>query len=78
MHSPELAERLSASWAGRSPRGACGWRCSGRATVSWGSCSRRWRVRWESPTPDELEEELIDLGLLEYCRPVLKRQGSPL
>jgi RNA polymerase sigma-70 factor (ECF subfamily) len=30
-----------------------------------------------APTPDELEEELIDLGLLEYCGPVLKRRGVP-
>ena len=27
-----------------------------------------------SPTPDELEEELIDLNLLEHCRPALERR----
>lgn len=26
------------------------------------------------PTPDELEEELVDLHLLEYCRPALERR----
>ena len=26
------------------------------------------------PTPDELEEELIDLNLLEHCRPALERR----
>jgi hypothetical protein len=30
-----------------------------------------------APTPDELEEELVDLGLLAYCGPVLKRRGTP-
>jgi RNA polymerase sigma-70 factor (ECF subfamily) len=25
------------------------------------------------PTPDRLEEELLDLGLLDYCRPALDR-----
>jgi RNA polymerase sigma-70 factor (ECF subfamily) len=27
----------------------------------------------DSPTPDQLEEELVELGLLEYCRPALER-----
>ena len=26
-----------------------------------------------SPTEEELEQELIDLGLMEYCKPLLKR-----
>jgi RNA polymerase sigma-70 factor (ECF subfamily) len=30
-----------------------------------------------TPTLYELEEELIDLGLLEYCGPLLKRHGVP-
>jgi RNA polymerase sigma-70 factor (ECF subfamily) len=29
----------------------------------------------KAPTPDLLEQELIDLRLLEYCRPALKRAG---
>ena len=29
----------------------------------------------ESPTQGRLEQELADLGLLEYCRPALERQG---
>jgi RNA polymerase sigma-70 factor (ECF subfamily) len=27
------------------------------------------------PTPDALEEELIEVGLLEHCRPALQRRG---
>ena len=30
----------------------------------------------ENPTPAELEEELAELGLLEYCRPVLERRSK--
>lgn len=29
----------------------------------------------ESPTAEQLEQELIDLGLLEYCRPALERRS---
>ena len=29
----------------------------------------------ENPTPERLEQELVDLGLLEYCRPALERHG---
>jgi DNA-directed RNA polymerase specialized sigma24 family protein len=31
------------------------------------------RASLENPPPDQLEEELVDLGLLEYCRPTLGR-----
>jgi RNA polymerase sigma-70 factor (ECF subfamily) len=30
----------------------------------------------ETPTQECLEDELLDLGLLDYCRPALKRRGS--
>jgi RNA polymerase sigma-70 factor (ECF subfamily) len=30
----------------------------------------------ENATPDELEQELGDLGLLEYCRPALERRAG--
>jgi RNA polymerase sigma-70 factor (ECF subfamily) len=30
-----------------------------------------------NPTTDEVEEELVDLGLLEYCRPALGRSPTP-
>jgi RNA polymerase sigma-70 factor (ECF subfamily) len=33
------------------------------------------RSSLEEPTPQALEEELVDLELLEYCRPYLKRSG---
>jgi RNA polymerase sigma-70 factor (ECF subfamily) len=77
MHSPELAEQLSA------PLGR---------TISAGGLRmllQRSRDRFVeflleevngslmSPTEEELEQELIDLGLMVYCRPVLKRHGRP-
>jgi RNA polymerase sigma-70 factor (ECF subfamily) len=77
-HSPELAERLSET-LGR-PISAGGVRMA----------LQRSRDRFveflldevsaslDSPTPNELEEELIAVNLMEYCRPVLKRQGPPL
>jgi hypothetical protein len=30
----------------------------------------------ENPEADHLEEELIELGLLEYCRPALERRTA--
>lgn len=30
----------------------------------------------ESPTPAQLEDELAELGLIEYCRPALERRGK--
>jgi hypothetical protein len=78
MHSPELAERLSAA-LGR-PISAGGLRMA----------LQRSRDRFveflleevagslQVPTADHLEQELIDLELLEYCRPALKRLGVPL
>jgi RNA polymerase sigma-70 factor (ECF subfamily) len=29
----------------------------------------------ENPTPEQLGEELVELGLLDYCRPALRRRG---
>lgn len=29
----------------------------------------------DSPTPQQLEEELIDLGLMKYCKPALERRN---
>jgi RNA polymerase sigma-70 factor (ECF subfamily) len=29
----------------------------------------------EGPTPERLAEELVELGLLDYCRPALERRG---
>jgi RNA polymerase sigma-70 factor (ECF subfamily) len=31
------------------------------------------RQSLENPTKDRLEQELADLGLLEYCKPALER-----
>jgi hypothetical protein len=30
----------------------------------------------EGPTPEELEQELIDLDLLDYCREGLRRRAD--
>ena len=30
----------------------------------------------DQPTADQLEEELVELGLLEYCKPALERRGD--
>jgi RNA polymerase sigma-70 factor (ECF subfamily) len=76
-HSPELAELLSAEL--------------GRTITAGGVRMALLRSRdrfvtflldevarsLKSPTPHELEEELIALDLMEYCRPALKRQGTP-
>lgn len=35
------------------------------------------RASLQDPTPDELERELIDLNLYEYCRPSPKRREGP-
>jgi DNA-directed RNA polymerase specialized sigma24 family protein len=75
LRSPELAERLSAE-LGR-PITAGGLRQALQR-------SRDRYVRFlveevagslESPTPDQLEQELGDLGLLDQCRPALRRLG---
>jgi RNA polymerase sigma factor (sigma-70 family) len=77
MHSPEMAEALSKR-LGR-PIAAGGLRMA----------LQRSRQRFVeflledvtaslgAPTQHQLEEELIDLGLFEYCGPVLKRRGVP-
>jgi RNA polymerase sigma-70 factor (ECF subfamily) len=77
LHSPELAVMLSES-LGR-PISAGGLRMA----------LQRSRDRFvefllqevtaslKAPTEEVLEQELIDLGLMEYCRPALKRAGRP-
>jgi len=75
LHSPELAERLSAQL--------------GRPITAGGlrQALQRSRDRFveflvgevagslDSPSTDQVEQELSDLGLLEQCRPALKRLG---
>ncbi len=29
----------------------------------------------ENPTPEQLEQELVELSLLDFCRPVLERHS---
>jgi DNA-directed RNA polymerase specialized sigma24 family protein len=76
MHSPEMAERISKD-LGR-PISAGGLRMA----------LQRARDRFveflleevagslKASAADQLEQELIDLGLFEYCRPALKRLGQ--
>jgi hypothetical protein len=75
LHSPELAERLSA--------------VLGRSISAGGlrQALQRSRDRYvgflveevagslASPTADQLEQELGELGLLDQCRPALRRLG---
>jgi DNA-directed RNA polymerase specialized sigma24 family protein len=75
MRSPELAERLSQS-LGRTVN--AGWvrlnlhRARDMFVESLLSEVER---SLGNPTHERLEEELIELGLLEHCRSVLKRRG---
>jgi RNA polymerase sigma-70 factor (ECF subfamily) len=78
LHSSELAERLSA--------------VLGRPLTAGGvrMALQRSRDRFvqflmdevagslSSPTSEDLEDELIAVGLMEYCRPALRRQARPL
>jgi RNA polymerase sigma-70 factor (ECF subfamily) len=77
LHSPDLADRLSATL--------------GRPITAGGvrMALQRSRDRFadllleevlgslRSPTGEESEEELIDLGLQEYCRPAVMRRRRP-
>src|SRR5262249_47620674 len=74
LHSPQIAGQLSARW--------------GRPLTAVGVRQLLHRAREEfaellldevgrsldGPAAERLEEELIDLGLLEYCRPALERR----
>jgi RNA polymerase sigma-70 factor (ECF subfamily) len=76
MHSPEMAEELG-------PR-------LGKPVTASGVRQMLHRARerfadllldeianaLENPTPENLEQELTDLGLLEHCRPALERRAG--
>jgi RNA polymerase sigma-70 factor (ECF subfamily) len=75
MRSPRLAEQLSA--------------CLGKPLTAAGVRQTLHRARQkfadhlldevtqslDNPTAEQLEEELLELGLLDYCRPALGRRG---
>jgi RNA polymerase sigma-70 factor (ECF subfamily) len=77
LHSPELAEQLSGV-LGR-PLTAAGVRQllhRGREKFA-DFLLEEVAQALESPSRQQLEEELIELELLEHCRPALERRGEP-
>ena len=39
------------------------------------SAALAWVLPEESPAAEQLEQELVELRLLDYCRPALERRG---
>jgi len=76
MRSPQMAEQLAAE-VGR-PFTAAGVRQSlHRAREKYAALLIEEVVHsLENPTAEQLEEELAELGLLDYCRPALERRLS--
>src|SRR5262249_41119310 len=75
LRSPQMAERLAAP-LGRSLTPAGVRQILHRARERFAELLLDEVVHaLDNPTPEALEEELIDLALLDYCRPVLERQG---
>jgi RNA polymerase sigma-70 factor (ECF subfamily) len=75
LHSPELAERLTSA-LGR-PIRAGGVRMALKRSRD---CFVEFLMEGvaaglSDPTPDQLEQELIDLDLLQFCKPAATRQG---
>ncbi len=73
LHSPEMAEKLS-TLLGK-PQTAAGVRQALHRARDKFAELLLYEVRQslENPTRERLEEELIDLGLLEYCKPALDK-----
>jgi RNA polymerase sigma-70 factor (ECF subfamily) len=76
-HSPELAERLSTTLGRTVTAGGVRMALQRSRDRFVGFLLEEVTASLHSPTPEELEEELLALDLLEYCRPALRRQGSP-
>jgi RNA polymerase sigma-70 factor (ECF subfamily) len=71
LHSPEMAERLTAQ-LGRPLTPAAVRQTLHRAREKFATLLvDEVRHSLEDATPEKLEQELIELGLLEYCRPAL-------
>jgi RNA polymerase sigma-70 factor (ECF subfamily) len=75
MRSPQIAEQLSAQ-LGR-PFTAAGIRqVLHRAREKFADLLLNEVTHTlEKPTANQLEQELVDLGLLDYCRPALERRS---
>jgi RNA polymerase sigma-70 factor (ECF subfamily) len=76
MRSPQLAEELTAQ-LGR-PFTAAGVRQTlHRAREKFAGLLLDGVIHsLENPSSEQLEQELVELGLLEYCRPALERRGQ--
>ena len=78
LRSPEMAEQLSAKLG--KPLTAAGLRQNlHRAREKFaGLLLEEVAHSLDNPTAEQLQQELIDLGLLEYCRPALQQwDGKP-
>jgi RNA polymerase sigma-70 factor (ECF subfamily) len=75
MRAPQLAEQLTAQ-LGR-PFTAAGIRqILHRAREKFAALLLDEVIHsLENPTTEQVDEELVELGLLDYCRPVLERRG---
>jgi RNA polymerase sigma-70 factor (ECF subfamily) len=74
LHSPEMAQRLASQLS--RPLTAVGVRqLLHRARERFGDALLDEVAQsLDQPTPEQLEQELLDLGLLEYCRSALGRR----
>jgi RNA polymerase sigma-70 factor (ECF subfamily) len=73
MHSPEMAEQLS-TILGKPQTAVAVRQALHRARDKFADLLLyEVRQSLENPTKDRLEQELADLGLLDYCRPALDR-----
>jgi RNA polymerase sigma-70 factor (ECF subfamily) len=75
LRSPEMAQQLG-SQLGRTLTAACVRQLLHRARERFADALLDEVVHsLDRPTQEQLEQELIDLGLLEYCRPALQRRN---
>ena len=77
LRSPELAERLSALLGRSITAGGLRQALQRSRDQYVGFLVEEVAGSLASPTADELEQELGELGLLEQCRPALRRRGRP-
>ena len=78
LRSPEMAEQLAAQ-LGKAMTAVALRQTLHRAREKFATLLLEEVVQsLDNPTPEQLEQELIDLGLLEYCRAALEqRHGTP-
>ena len=76
LHSPELAERLSEKLGRPINPGALRMALQRSRDRFVGFLLEDVAACLAEPTPDLLEQELIDLDLLEYCKAFRRRKGQ--